>query len=514
MADTYVWDQFRLHLNVAMLQMTLLGSGQVVSFSWKEIIEIAGLVVLCFLFGFVLTWLAKIAALKFKRIKLLTTCLVGLFVLTNIIYGVGYAKQDMKILLAAEIIPVQIPFTFNTFLVKYGFMTEKEIAKSLRTASPATSMQYPLHPLNCHATKPLNIVLLAIDGLRADELTPEIMPNTWDFAQSAIRFTDHWSGGIATQTGIFSLFTGLPASYWKSSLYSKTPSVLIQALEKEGYKIGTFTGAPLNHPEFDKTIFAGIKDLHLVSWGRNTLERDKNAEVDFTYWARKIPKDEHFFAFIFLNNVHDHEFPEAPGYEIFKPYLKEVNYLNLSHTDPLHFLNRNKNAAHYADEAIGRMLNFLKQSHLLENTVVIITSDHGNEFNDTGQNYWNHNGNFTKYQAQVPLVIWWPGKKPEVINYRTSGLDIVPTILPEILGCENPTSDYSVGRSLWDSSDRPFVYSSTYGKHALIEPERVVVIDEKGVLKFVDNNNVRSSDTSIPPYMSQVMEESTRYLKK
>jgi membrane-anchored protein YejM (alkaline phosphatase superfamily) len=39
---------------------------------------------------------------------------------------------------------------------------------------------------------------------------------------------------------------------------------------------------------------------------------------------------------------------------------------------------------------------------------VIVTSDHGEEFNDTGKNYWGHNGNFSPYQVAVPLLVRGP----------------------------------------------------------------------------------------------------------
>ena len=48
----------------------------------------------------------------------------------------------------------------------------------------------------------------------------------------------------------------------------------------------------------------------------------------------------------------------------------------------------------------------------------------------------------------------WPGKKPANIEYMTSHLDLVPTLLPEVLGCENPTEDYSVGMSIWKEAGR------------------------------------------------------------
>ena len=147
-------------------------------------------------------------------------------------------------------------------------------------------------------------------------------------------------------------------------------------------------------------------------------------------------------------------------------------------------------------------------------TIIVISSDHGEEFNDNKQNYWGHNGNFTKYQAQVPFIVKWPGKGNVEIEYATSMLDVVPTILPEVLGCSNPVSDYSVGENLFSpSKDREYRYVSNYSKDAFIEKDRIVLINEVGLLNYLDENNRPSSNKEIPSYLKKVLEETSRFLK-
>lgn len=106
--------------------------------------------------------------------------------------------------------------------------------------------------------------------------------------------------------------------------------------------------------------------------------------------------------------------------------------------DPAPYLARYKNSVRYADNLIQKVLDYLEEKHLLDETIVVISSDHGDEFNDNKLNFWGHGGNFTDAQIKVPLVIHWPGKKPANIEYMTSHLDLVPTLLPEVLGCETP----------------------------------------------------------------------------
>ena len=156
----------------------------------------------------------------------------------------------------------------------------------------------------------------------------------------------------------------------------------------------------------------------------------------------------------------------------------------------------------------------LEEKHLLDETIVVISSDHGDEFNDNKLNFWGHGGNFTDAQIKVPLVIHWPGKKPANIEYMTSHLDLVPTLLPEVLGCENPTEDYSVGMSIWkEAGRRNWVYSKGWSRDAFVEPNRIVLINAAGALEFLDKTYRPSKDKTIPAYIPEVLKENSIYLK-
>ncbi len=515
LTDTFVYDQFRIHLNIAMLQMTLLGGGQIVKFSSVMILEIVVLVLLCFSVGGLCIWFANKLPCRTSTLAALLFTMVGIIAGTNLWYGYSSAKHYSEFTAIDELIPLAFPLRFNRFLIKYGLVDANEIyGLNLSINTSKQGMLYPLHPLRFESGTNYNIVFLYVDALRADMLNPENMPKTWEFSKSATRFNDHWSGGINTRHGIFSLFTGIPGSYWNKALSTNTPSVLVTALMEKGYEIGAFTGAPLTYPEFNQTIFFGVKNLRIESRGGNAIERDSFVIEDFEAWIKKLPPNKPFFSFIFLNNVHSSSFPQDEANTFYQPYWKEINHLELNNSfDREPYFNRYKNAVRFADKNIGIILDFLEQENLLSNTIVMIGSDHGEEFNDNKQNFWTHNGNFTAVQAKTPFLVYWPGKKPSVIDYRTSALDVVPTILPEVLGCTNPTSDYSSGYSLWENANRPFLYCSNYSKNAYIEPDRVVMINEKGLMDFVDNQNKKSSDRTIPLYIKDAMKEQTRFFK-
>lgn len=516
LADSFVYQQFRMHLNLAMLQMTLFGYGQVVQFDTKMWIEIILISLVCFLST---TGLFLIASSLSKRLNKKFCVLAITFVLLGsiscqLIFGFSFAKNISQVTQVSYLLPLNRPLRFNKLLVKIGAVSKEEVRR-FDLNSKKGLMNYPINPLVCKGGNNYNILFLFVDSLRFDMVAQDTMPNIFEFSSSAIRFPEHFSGGINTRHGIFSLFTGLPGLYWEKSLQTHSGSALITALQSRGYQIGLFSSAPLTMPEFNKTIFTDIHNLRESSKGANTLERDENAISDLSNWLKKRDPSSPFFAFLFLDAVHSTQFPEGKENEKFKPYWKNVNQLELSNDfDASLYFNRYKNSVHFVDSQLGKLLKKLPGMVDLDQTIIVISSDHGEEFNDNKLNYWGHNGNFTKYQAQVPFIVKWPGKENISINYRTSMLDVVPTILQEVLGCENPIDDYSLGKNLFSPDEkRKWLYVSNYSNDAFLEENRIVLINELGILQFLDPHYRPSKDQTIPPYFSQILKDSSRYAK-
>jgi len=495
LADTFVFNLYRTHLNLAMLQMTFLGGGRIVSFSTETTILICGLVLLCFLSALIVC-IASSRLIKNSISRSASLVLVFIFLTvtlgTNLIYSWGFAKQNRGITAIPEVLPLTRPLRLTRHFVRFGLIDPKEVSENRGlSASSKGFLKYPLHPLKCQSVgMDLNILFIFVDALRADMLNPENMPNTWKFAQQNTIFNDHYSNGNNTRHGIFSLFTGLPGSYWKKALNSGTPGILISALQQRNYEIGIFTGAPLNLPEFDSTIFSTVKNLRVWPRGSNSLEADQFAIEDFEKWISTNKNNKPFFGFIFLDNVHAYLWPKTKETNVFTPYWKNINPMELNNNfDPAPYFNAHKNAVHWADRNISSVIDFLNSKKLLDNTILIISSDHGEEFNDNKLNYWGHGGNFTDAQIRIPLVIHWPGKDSKTIDYTTSGLDIVPTLLPEVLGCSNTTTDYSVGHNIWNAGNRKeWVYSSGYSRDAYVERDKIYLLNKLGALETVGKN--------------------------
>ena len=69
-------------------------------------------------------------------------------------------------------------------------------------------------------------------------------------------------------------------------------------------------------------------------------------------------------------------------------------------------------AVHFIDSLFGGVLDDLERRKLLDRTVVVVTSDHGMEFDENGLGFTGHSTAYSEYQMHTPLVVRWPGRPP------------------------------------------------------------------------------------------------------
>ncbi len=297
----------------------------------------------------------------------------------------------------------------------------------------------------------MNIVFILIDTWRADMNNNTVAPNIYQFSQTAQYFASEFSAANSTQPGVFSLFYGLPGSYWNAMAENDQDPLWLHVLQQEGYRFGIYASADLNSPPFQTTVFNHIPNLQLYSAGDAPWQRDITITHESLNFLKQAPQQPGpFFLFTFYDAVHAYSIPEEKQ-QRFMPYWHMVFHTDLSNRfDPLPYLNRYKDAVYFDDGLVGQILAQLKKENLLSNTMVIITGDHGEEFNETKKDMWGHTSDFTRFQTQTPLIIYWPGKLPHVYHYQTVHYDLAPTIMHDVLGVKNPLSDYSIGQSLFD----------------------------------------------------------------
>lgn len=416
-------------------------------------------------------------------------------------------------------IPWMPTTTMRSSLEKMGFeVKQQDVANSLPDA--VDGLNYPASPLQCTPAQKLNVLLLVVDSLRFDQLTADIMPNSFQLKERALSFENHFSTSNATRYGLFSMFYGIPGSYWKPVLAAERGSALFDVTQQLGYRHFIYGSSTLTFPEFDRTIFSALRSQLQAGQFKNSAQNDIDITNRFINDLKILPSEKPFFGFLFFDAPHGFSIPADYPHR-FEPMLETVNYLSLNEDyDPKPFLNLYKTTAHFVDGLIDKILNELEAQQRLQNTVVIITSDHGQEFNETGKNFWGHNGNFSHWQTKVPLLMLWPGKQAATTSRLTSHEDLIPSLLSEAFDCSNPISDYSTGQNLLqpvgDASENTSrgLLMETWTDRAILYDNHLYLIDPLGDIDVVNQHYDAVDDKELPPaILTNTIEQMSRFLK-
>lgn len=491
LVDAKVFTLYRFHLNAMVVNMVFGGALQdQVALSWNTWLQVALLVAAVFAAEGLLAWACwkLLPAAPRRRRVLQAWAAVALLMAGGQVATAYYdARGDRDVIAQWNYLPWAQPITAKSFMRRLGVVSQQQAG----LPDPRhAQLQYPLHPLRCQNPHRPNVLMVVLESLRQDVLTPQLMPNTSALAQDARVFDQHFSTGNATRYGLFGLLYGLPGGYWPSMLDEQRGSQLFQVLGQQGYDLHLYGSAPLYSPEFDRTAFADVRDqLHqgpsaLKSDGRDraiisALQQDIRASQ-----AAQRP----WFGFVFLDSTHaPYHMPD--GYPpVATPMAADIDFLKFGpEHDPTPELNRYRTAVHYADSLIGSLLDDLRAQGLAEDTIVLVTGDHAEEFNDLKLNYWGHNGNFSDYQLQVPFVLHWPGKAAGHDARTSSHEDWVPTLMRHALGCENALSDYSTGQDLLAEPQGPrALVVESWSQRAIRHGDAIYVFDKFGNATALD----------------------------
>ncbi|NOJ16523.1 DUF3413 domain-containing protein [Vibrio jasicida] len=511
--DILVFQQYKLHINGLLIRMFFEGGRDVFEISWMSwLIFISDIALLAI--GLACTvWLAnKLAQSRAKFV--IVAVWFSLLLSTQVIHAYKNALYDDEVSQFSNNWPLYYPLTARKFIYRHHLVDET-IASQNRVELKnieSSSLNYPLAPINVEPkAKQPNVLFILVDAWRYSDATPEIMPNVSKFSEKTVNFSQHMSGGNSTQAGIFSLFYSLPATYWDSFYASQKSPVFMDTLQNQGYRMGIFGSAPLTSPPLSRTVFKKVKDLTLKQTGETQIKRDQQITDEFIHF-QKQDSDKPYFSFLFYDSAHGTSFPELE-FAKFKPYWERVDHILLNNDfDASLYHNRYKNSLYFIDSLIAKVLKNVD----LENTIVVITSDHGEEFNDHKMNYWGHTGNYSDTQVHVPLYVYLPDQQPEQINYRTTHYDIVPTLMNELFDVQGDTQSYSVGRDLFDNCvPRDWFIAGSYYNYALVGKETMLVVNPGGHSQQLNNQLKVDTEHQVPVNVIQdSLDEMSRFYKK
>lgn len=325
-------------------------------------------------------------------------------------------------------------------------------------------VRYPLESLQCEKNaSPQSIIMLVVESWQAEALNSEVMPNITRFSKKATRFEQHISGGSATIPGLFSLFYGLHASYYPAfkATPAANPSAFTEALAEQGFAQRVFTNSNLDRFAMRSLIFPRVPESYFYQ-----AKTDAAVVTKFLQQHQQASPEARF-DFVFLTSSHSpYKYPKTFSRFTPLPSVKGGYAFN-KQADNTPYKNDYHNSLFYVDFLLGKILDQLEQSGALENSWVIITGDHAEEFNENKAGFWGHGSNFTRWQTHTPLLIHAPGQNIAQREQKVSShQDIVPTLMQEVLGCDTARETYSTGTSLFSLPEQRSLVMSSYYNNA------------------------------------------------
>lgn len=271
-------------------------------------------------------------------------------------------------------------------------------------------------PLVDQAGRP-NVVIISIDCLRADHTTMggygrDLTPNIARYANDGLTFTNAIPHG--TNTG--HSFSAMMRSSYMDGIFNRAVPTLTQLLKRVGYHAAFVNARRLNDwltpkrwHKYRPTMIGDFDVLHLE--GEREWTADQLTDVTISYVDR-LPKNRPEFLWVHYMDVH----MPREGHPEYGFGDRDIDVYDAE--------------IKYTDAAVGRLLDHMRESGLLENSIVFITADHGEGFLEHGTR--DHSNKPYADNSHVPLVVFGKGIQPASIATPVGLFDIAPTALVHV----------------------------------------------------------------------------------
>jgi len=308
-----------------------------------------------------------------------------------------------------------------------------------------------------------NIILVTVDSLRADRVgylanEPTLTPNLDRLAAESVRFTKAIAPASWTKPSVSSLLTGLypsvhganrrgafgakvteNADRTRANVIRPGVVTLSELLTRAGYTTAAFTGGGFTHAVYQSRGFQYF-------YGSGHGLRDLSYQCA-RWFASRPPSP--FFVWLHAYDTHrpyQGRFPLARfvrrrPFNLTNADVKAINggRLLLAPDQQDRLVRLYENGVRYADRQFGFLLRALQSSSLLERTVLIFTSDHGEALYE--HHLVEHSDVIYNEVLKVPLLIRVPGIQPRTVDQYVRLIDLTPTVLeltdipvPEVQG--------------------------------------------------------------------------------
>ncbi len=316
--------------------------------------------------------------------------------------------------------------------------------------------------------RPKNVLLLLIDTLRADHLGAygyhrDTSPVLDQLAAEGVLFEDVTSAAPTTFPSINSLFTSrTPDLFYRTSVQDfgipEEITTLAEALRAAGLRTAAISPSPVvrqapsffnpsggfgqGFDSFDESC--GYKERHVPPYTTPCVN-EKALEILDELTAEGNP----FFFYVHYLDPHDPYVPPEEDRVFSSDYESPLQFINEGRTYPLtralfgtdepvelterdiqHMVDLYDDEIRGVDAAIGELLARLEELGALEDTLVVVVSDHGESFLEH-PTAWQHGRSVYQSELHVPLMFRWPQGLPagQRRTEAVCSIDVMPSIL-------------------------------------------------------------------------------------
>lgn len=314
--------------------------------------------------------------------------------------------------------------------------------------------------------KPMNILFMNIEGLRHDMLNPVNMPFLYKFAsERGFILKKHYTTGNNTPGSLFGMLTGLAPYYFEPLRGNGFLNMPLQVLKKAGYQQSFYYNSPFQYEYIHRDIIEKTQDKFHRAPGTKNDDYGPREKVLINKFISELKSDkrEKRFDYYLMNVTHfNYYYPEEC-----RKYVPDYNsnFTIISGTqekfkkDRAELKNRYMNAVCYTDQLLRELITGMDKMGRLDNTIIVISGDHGEEFWEHGS--FGHTWGLNNIQIQPAAFIYYPGVKRNSIKYKyTSHQDFIPTVF-DLIGLNIEWREFTTGKSLIDyDADLDYAISS------------------------------------------------------
>jgi len=290
------------------------------------------------------------------------------------------------------------------------------------SVSPSKASAAPTLPLSVQEKPNKNILLIVSDSLRSKDIAADqtLAPSLYSWAQKGALSLDHYSTSNCTHFSFYSMFTGAFPTEFGAARRNHGAVGLLPALQQNGYGLSTSEANSLDWYDTASIIFPP-KTERFISEAETASARDKDVTNQTIATLEKHQKSSK--PFFHLSYYFGSHYPYDPA-------------LN---KDAENKIDRYKLTVRAFDQQLDKLLSHLEQNGMLDNTIVIVTSDHGEEFRTTGRT--GHATRLSDEQVKVPfLIIDKNSNATSEVSHPKSHLDVAQFLLAQAAGSEAPAS--------------------------------------------------------------------------